>query len=199
MPWANHPNVKAIIAANLPGQESGNSLVDILWGDVNPPGSLPYTIPVKETDYTPPIFNLTEPVTNSTVWQADFTEGQLIDYRHFDTKNITPLYDFGFGISYTTFDIPATPMHMTHLAANISLHGNTSRPIEHGGNSDLWLHLVSIEANVINTGSIPGHSVARLYVLREFKRIYLEAGESNGLKFLLQRRELSYRDVESEQ
>jgi beta-glucosidase len=50
MPWRNNPNVTAILAAHMPGQESGNSVADILWGDVKPSGRLPYTIANKETD-----------------------------------------------------------------------------------------------------------------------------------------------------
>lgn len=84
MPWANHPNVTAILAAHLPGEETGNSIVDILWGDINPSGRLPFTIAKSEADYR------FAPITNSTAlletqdpyaWQSDFKEGVLIDYR----------------------------------------------------------------------------------------------------------------------
>lgn len=51
MPWSNHPNIKAIVLPGLPGQESGNSLADILFGDTNPSGRLPYTIANKYEDY----------------------------------------------------------------------------------------------------------------------------------------------------
>jgi beta-glucosidase len=51
MPWVDHPNIKAIVWPGLPGQESGNSLADILFGDVNPSGRLPYTIAKKAQDY----------------------------------------------------------------------------------------------------------------------------------------------------
>lgn len=51
MPWSSHPNIKAIVLPGLPGQESGNSLADILFGDVNPSGRLPYTIANKYEDY----------------------------------------------------------------------------------------------------------------------------------------------------
>jgi beta-glucosidase len=83
MPWANHPNVTAILAAHLPGQEAGNSIVDVLWGDVNPSGHLPYKIAKRQSDYD------FAPITNSSTlqntddpmaWQSDFKEGVLIDY-----------------------------------------------------------------------------------------------------------------------
>src|SRR3954452_10796941 len=74
MPWADNPNVTAIIAAHLPGEQTGNSIADILWGDYNPAGKLPYTIPRNESDYEFPIVNFTS-VSTPTSWQADFTEG----------------------------------------------------------------------------------------------------------------------------
>lgn len=83
MPWANHPNVTAILAAHLPGQEAGDSIVDILWGDVNPSGRLPYTIAKEEADYLyAPIANSTalQNTNDPTAWQSDFEEGLLIDY-----------------------------------------------------------------------------------------------------------------------
>ena len=84
MPFADHPNVTAILAAHLPGQEVGNSLVDILWGDVNPSGHLPYTIALHESDYAfADITNSTELVETSdpNAWQSDFKERLLVDYR----------------------------------------------------------------------------------------------------------------------
>lgn len=84
MPWVENPNVTAVLAAHLPGQEAGNSLVDVLWGDINPSGHLPYTIAKKESDYdfapiTPESAEL-ENTEDSMAWQSDFKEGVLIDY-----------------------------------------------------------------------------------------------------------------------
>lgn len=74
MPWATSPNITAIIAAHLPGQETGNSIADVLWGHVNPSVKLPYTIAQDEKDYNAPIFNITGPqATNSSAWQSDFS------------------------------------------------------------------------------------------------------------------------------
>ncbi|PVI05989.1 glycoside hydrolase family 3 protein [Periconia macrospinosa] len=100
------PNVKSILIANLPGQESGNALVDILFGGVNPSGHLPYTIAKKESDYGPgsKIKYLPSPVDGLSP-QQNFSEGLYIDYRYFDKKDITPRYEFGFGLSYTTFHL----------------------------------------------------------------------------------------------
>ncbi|KAF2404436.1 hypothetical protein EJ06DRAFT_526515 [Trichodelitschia bisporula] len=116
--YADIPNVKAILFANLPGQESGNSLVDVLFGEVNPSGRLPYTIGKSVKDYGPAAKIIT--ATKQIVPQQNFSEGLLIDYRHFDYYNITPRYEFGFGLSYTKFqlsspvleykDIPKRPL-----------------------------------------------------------------------------------------
>ncbi|KAI9817427.1 MAG: hypothetical protein M1827_001036 [Pycnora praestabilis] len=108
--WIEMEGVKAVILANLPGEESGNALVDILLGNQNPSGKLPYTVGKTLSDYGPGGQILYYP--NGIVPQQDFTEGLYIDYRHFDKHAITPRYEFGFGLSYTTFtltDLAITP------------------------------------------------------------------------------------------
>ncbi len=100
--FSDLPTVKAILYANLPGQESGNALADVLFGKVDASGRLPYTIGKSLEDYGP-----TAPVQyypNHIIPQADFTEGLYIDYRYFDKHDIKPAYSFGFGLSYTTFE-----------------------------------------------------------------------------------------------
>ncbi len=126
--WVDHPNVTAMyglflflvsifnsvfsVHAGLQGQEAGNTLVDILWGAVNPSGRLPYTIAKSPSDYSADIgYN----------HDVNYSEGLYIDYRWFDEvrypyiffgvwvlivmvkKNITPRFEFGFGLSYTSF------------------------------------------------------------------------------------------------
>ncbi|KAI1869671.1 uncharacterized protein JN550_005652 [Neoarthrinium moseri] len=100
--WYDSPNVTAIIWAGLPGQESGRSIVDVLYGKVNPAARTPFTWGAKREDYGTDV--LYEPNNGDGAPQQDFTEGVFIDYRHFDKKNITPIYEFGFGLSYTTFE-----------------------------------------------------------------------------------------------
>ena len=101
--WIEHPNVTAVLLAHLPGQEAGSALVDVLWGDVNPSGRLPYTIAKSLEDYGKEAQVMYSP--NHRVPQQDFTEGVFTDYRHFDKYNITPRFEFGFGLGYTTFNI----------------------------------------------------------------------------------------------
>ncbi|KAL1836471.1 hypothetical protein VTJ49DRAFT_5085 [Mycothermus thermophilus] len=101
--WINSPKVKAILFANLPGQESGNALADILFGDTNPSGHLPFTIGKTLTDYGPGGQVLYTP--NGVIPQQDFNEGLYVDYRYFDKYGIEPRFEFGFGLSYTNFSL----------------------------------------------------------------------------------------------
>jgi hypothetical protein len=100
--WIDNPNVRSVVWAHLPGIESGNALVDVLFGDVNPSGKLPYTIGKSLADYGPEAAIIYGHSQNSSP-QQDFTNGVFVDYRYFDKNNITPRYEFGFGMSYTTF------------------------------------------------------------------------------------------------
>ncbi|OCF41794.1 beta-glucosidase [Kwoniella heveanensis CBS 569] len=101
--WIDHPNVTAVLWAGLPGQESGNALVDVLYGAYNPSGRLPYTIAKSRDDYSADI----EYVNSSSPEHPEvvYAEGLDIDYRWFLSKNITPRYEFGYGLSYTTFEL----------------------------------------------------------------------------------------------
>lgn len=101
-PWIDLPRVHAVVYANLPGQESGNALVDVLFGDVDASGRLPYTIARSLEDYGPGAQVLYE--TDDPNPQVNLDQGLYIDYRYFDHYNITPRFEFGFGLSYTTFD-----------------------------------------------------------------------------------------------
>jgi beta-glucosidase len=100
--WYDHPNITAIVWAGLPGQESGNSLVDILWGKENPAGRSPFTWARQREDYGTDI--LYEPNNGNGPPQQSFSEGVYIDYRHFDKAGIDPIFEFGYGLSYTTFN-----------------------------------------------------------------------------------------------
>ncbi|KFY22088.1 hypothetical protein V493_06857 [Pseudogymnoascus sp. VKM F-4281 (FW-2241)] len=100
--WIDLPGVKAVVMAHLPGQESGNALVDIIFGDANPSGKLPYTIGKSLDDYGSGAKVMYLP--NAPIPQQNFSEGIYIDYRHFDKYDITPRFEFGFGLSYTKFE-----------------------------------------------------------------------------------------------
>ena len=213
LPWAQNPNVTAILAAHLPGQESGNAIVDVLWGSVNPSAKLPYTVPVHKMDYDIPVVNLSSTeITSPDAWQSNFTEGQYIDYRRFDHSMIKPLYEFGFGLSYTSFELQ-TSIAVQKLATSVAAGPNSAAEILPGGNVDLWTPLLRLKSRVTNTGTLAGATVPQLYlsypegatpegtplrILRGFTKPFLQPGECKEITFELMRRDLSYWDVESQ-
>ncbi|OTB10775.1 glycoside hydrolase family 3 protein [Daldinia sp. EC12] len=199
--FIDHPNVTALIFAHLPGQDSGRALTSILYGDVNPSGKLPYSVPRNESDYGP-LQNATLPDGIYELFpQSDFTEGVYIDYRAFDAKSITPRYEFGFGLSYTTFNY--SDLHISKVEdADTSEY--PSKLIVEGGQEDLWDIVAKVSATVANSGEVEGAEVAQLYVgipngpvkqLRGFSKPVLAPGESAVVDFELTRRDLSTWDV----
>ena len=208
MDWADNENVTAIIAAHLPGQEIGNSIVDVLYGAVNPSSHLPFTIAYDGSDYNTHIANFTG-TTDVNAWQSNFTEGLLIDYRYFDYANITPRYEFGFGLSYTNFSI--SDLNVTTIETNVSAQPLPVSGIPPpGGNPDLYTSLLTVTVTVTNTGSVAGATVPQVYVappqsgvpsgtppqaLRGFEKVYLQPNGSATLTFDILRRDLSYWDI----
>ncbi|PPJ59945.1 hypothetical protein CBER1_09895 [Cercospora berteroae] len=215
LPFADHPNVTAIVAAHLGGQEVGNSIVDLLWGEINPSGKLPYTIAKGINDYDfVPIINSTEllETDDPNAWQDDFEEGLLTDYHHFDYYNLSVQYEFGFGLSYTTFELEGA--EITTLTEGPISALPEDLPVAVGGNPALWEKLYSITTTVTNTGDIAGATVPQLYlalpqiansaitpprVLRGFEKVHLEPGESQEVTFELNRRDISHWDIYSQQ
>ncbi|KAL5113430.1 hypothetical protein ACEQ8H_008698 [Pleosporales sp. CAS-2024a] len=210
IPWRNNPNVTGILAAHMPGQETGNSIADILWGDVNPSGKLPYTIANNETDYAKNIVNSTALLNteDANAWQSDFTEGNLIDYKEFDAGNKSVAYEFGFGLSYTTFNV--SKLQTTVDVAGASRTPDSGAGVQPGGNVELWTTLATVSVTVANTGKLAGAAVPQLYLsypseagmpvrsLRGFEKVMLQAGSSTRVSFALCRRDLSYWDVVSQ-
>ncbi|KAL4966684.1 beta-glucosidase [Aspergillus stella-maris] len=189
----SEPNVVAIVWAGLPGQESGHGLVDVLFGSISPSGKLPYTIGMSEEDY-------------GAYWTTElidtFAEGLFIDYRHFDQYGIEPRYEFGFGLSYTTFD------YATLATAVSAIPGPTTGETIVGGPADLFESIGTVSAYVSNSGDVAGAEVAQLYIgfpdsapetppkqLRGFEKLSLAPGESGIAIFELRRRDISYWDV----
>ncbi|KAI0196496.1 putative beta-glucosidase 1 precursor [Xylaria flabelliformis] len=100
-PWIDLPSVKAVLVAHLPGQEAGDSLTEVLFGEVSPSGHLPYTIPVSEDDYPASVAIKSTPKLSQI--QDTYTEGVYIDYRHFNKAGVKPRFAFGHGLSYANF------------------------------------------------------------------------------------------------
>eukprot|EP01112_Ceratiomyxa_fruticulosa_P013047 TRINITY_DN3649_c0_g1_i1.p1 TRINITY_DN3649_c0_g1~~TRINITY_DN3649_c0_g1_i1.p1 ORF type:complete len:754 (+),score=174.38 TRINITY_DN3649_c0_g1_i1:386-2647(+) len=187
MPWADNPNIKAIVYAGLPGQESGNGLVDVLFGAVNPGGKLVYTIAKKASDYPAAVvYKETPPIT-----QIPYNEGLFIDYRWFDAKSIVPQYEFGFGLSYTTF---------AYYGLTV-----TKYPGLKPGPVNVTDDFVGLEVTftIQNNGTVDGAEVAQIYlsypqnlgeppkVLRGFDKYIIAAGDSTPAIFYLTEFDLS--------
>lgn len=210
LPFADHPNVTAILLAHYPGQESGNSITDVLYGDVNPSGRLPYTIAYDEADYNAPIVTDIQ-TTGVDDWQSWFDEQLEIDYRYFDTHNISVRYEFGYGLSYTTFHMSNMMLESTQKPGSISKFPKEGRVVP-GGNPELWQTLYNIRVDVINTGLVRGSAVPQLYIsfpdstpsatpprqLRGFEKLELAPGERRTVTFALMRRDISYWDIVSQ-
>ena len=206
--WIDNPNVTAVLFAGLPGQESGNSLAQVLYGDVSPSGRLPYTIAKQESDYgSPEVINGS--VSLDYFPQSDFTEGLFIDYRHFDREGIEPRFEFGFGLSYSEFEY-GTVLNITDLGGNIDEYPSVDVRIVQGGHPQLWDTLFEVSITFSNIGDVYAHEVAQLYItvpeddtpirqLRGFERLPLQPRESGTANFPLTRRDLSVWDVAAQQ
>ncbi|KAH8658253.1 glycoside hydrolase superfamily [Xylariales sp. PMI_506] len=190
--WIENTNVTAVLYGGPLGQESGNAITDVLYGVVNPSGRLAYTIAKNESDYNArPCLTLV----------CNFTEGNYIDYKHFDKYDIEPRFEFGYGLSYSTFAYSDL-----QSSVNVTSGPATGTPSV-GGRADLWDEVGTITASITNTGSVGGAEVAQLYLgfpevadqpvrqLRGFERLELDSGETGTTEFVLRRRDLSYWDV----
>lgn len=114
MPWLGQ--VKAVVEAWYPGQEGGNAIASILFGDVNPSGKLPQTFPASEDDL-PTRTTEQHPGVNEHV---SYSEGLEVGYRWFDAQVITPLFPFGHGLSYTAFRYSELAVSRTASGATVT-------------------------------------------------------------------------------
>jgi beta-glucosidase len=169
----------AILEAWFPGVEAGNAVADVLYGKVNPGGKLPVSFPRNEGQV--PIFYNHKP----TGRPCDI--GSKWNSRHRDILFCTPLYEFGYGLSYTTFAITDVALSASTLDA-------------HGGK-------IEVTAKVTNTGQRAGDEVAQLYLndpvarfsqpvrrLRGFKRVTLQPGQTKTVSFTLDRDDVGFYD-----
>ncbi|KAH9900446.1 glycoside hydrolase family 3 protein [Xylariomycetidae sp. FL2044] len=166
--WYDSPNVTAILWAGLPGQESGRSLVDVLYGRVNPAARTPFTWAAKREDYGADV--LYEPNNGNGAPQQDFTEGIFIDYRALDRSDIDPIFEFGFGLSYTTFEYsdlqiekssPGEYESTTGETAEAPTFGNFSTNLEeYVFPSDEFPYIYGYLYPYVNTSSSPEEASA---------------------------------------
>ncbi|CRG87865.1 beta-glucosidase [Talaromyces islandicus] len=210
--WIEHENVTAVIFAHLPGQESGNSLTEVLYGRQSPSGRLPYTVAKSEEDYGT-LLNPTLPDSENFFYsQSNFTEGLNIDYKHFIQADITPRFAFGYGLTYSDFMYSDLNVVKNSTVDTSSLPPDAVAP-DHvspeGGLASLYDIVATVEATVTNTGSVAAAEVAQLYIgipcgglpkaLRGFDKQLIQPGESTTVSFPLRRRDLSTWDTVQQQ
>ncbi|KAJ7034682.1 glycoside hydrolase family 3 protein [Mycena alexandri] len=211
-PWIDHPNVSAVLWAGVPGQEAGNSIMDVLYGAWNPSGRLPYTIAKQPSDYSAQLVLGGQP---TDILSIPYTEGLNVDYRHFDSFNITPRFEFGFGLSYTNFTY--SKLHIakvghqasTDAALEKSWAAGNATPIGEGSSTALWLHrpLYNVTFEVKNTGPVWGGDVPQLYLhmpasageppslLKGFTNVEVLPQEQKKVSITLSRYDLSFWDT----
>jgi beta-glucosidase len=175
MPWL--PVVAGALEAWYPGQEDGAAIAALLFGDASPSGHLPVTFP-RSLAQVPAATTAQWPGTGGTV---RYTEGIDVGYRWYDARGMTPLFPFGYGLSYTTFSF-------RRLTVGTLVRGGAA----------------TVTATVTNTGSRAGADVAQLYVidpaasgepprqLEGFARVSLPPGASQVVRFTLTQRSLRY-------
>ncbi|KAK7993359.1 hypothetical protein PG989_006740 [Apiospora arundinis] len=195
--WIENPNVTAVLNAGALGQESGNAIMDVLFGDVNPSGKLVYTIAKKLDDYNGKICGCCD---------CDYTEGVYTDYRHFDQAGIEPRYEFGYGLSYTEFTYGNLSLTKKSSEGSPLAPYASGEPAD-GGPRDLFDELVTLSATITNSGAVAGAEVAQLYLafpesakspvrqLRGFHKIPLKPAETQTITFTLNRRDMSFWDT----
>jgi beta-glucosidase len=164
------------------GSEGGNALADVLLGKVNPSGKLPWTMPKKLAD---------SPAHATNSFPGDkvvkYEEGILVGYRWFDTKNVEPLYPFGYGLSYTTFAVDSAKADKAEYGQN---------------------ETISVAVEVKNTGKVDGKEVIQLYSsksdskveraakeLKGFKKVLVKAGNTETVTIKVPVKELAYYDA----
>ncbi|MET7036009.1 glycoside hydrolase family 3 C-terminal domain-containing protein [Elizabethkingia miricola] len=199
MPWVKE--VPAIVQGWYLGSEAGNALAAVLAGDANPSGKLPFTFPVKLEDNA--AHQMGEYPGNKEELAAGkgkdqknpinitYNEGIFVGYRWHDTKNIKPLFSFGHGLSYTTFEYGKVRADKTQMAQDGK---------------------ITFTVSIKNTGKREGAEVAQLYIsdlkssvprpakeLKGFEKINLKPGEQKEVSFTIDKSALSFFDAATHQ
>ena len=180
MPWV--AQVPAVVEAWYNGTEAGNALAAVLFGDVNPSGKLPFTFPARLQDNGAHAAGEYPGDGKDVVYHDDI----FVGYRWFDKEKIKPLFAFGHGLSYTTFQYGEVSANRSKITAS----------------GDMTLTL-----SVKNTGTRDGAEVVQLYIsdkksslprpvkeLKGFKKVFLKAGEAQTVSFTIDHAMLSFYD-----
>ena len=186
MPWLDQ--APAVLQGYFGGQEEGNALATILFGDEDPSGHLPVTYPVSEDQLPPGVQN---PWLDDI--DVEFSEGINVGYRGYLAGNVDPLFAFGHGLSYTEFQLDRL-----RVGANIRVTGGDDT--------------VDVRARLRNTGDRDGTEVVQVYLgplpgsvdspplkLAGFAKVDLGSGDRQQVRITLDRRDFSYWDAEADE
>ena len=180
IPWID--KVKGLLESYLGGQAGGGAVADILFGEVNPSGKLAETFP-KKLSHNPSYLNF--PGEGNKV---EYREGVFVGYRYYDKKEIEPLFPFGYGLSYTTFEYTDISVDKKEITDK---------------------ETIEVKVKVKNTGKVKGKEIVQLYVrdveskvnrpekeLKGFEKIELAPGEEKTVTFKLDKRSFAYYNTE---
>lgn len=190
MPWAG--KVAAIVQGWYLGSEAGTSLAAVLMGDVNPSGKLPFTFPARLEDVPAHSLGQYSAVRSKDVTKIQYSEGIFVGYRWTDRqKKVQPLFSFGHGLSYTTFEYGKPVADKREMKTG---------------------EQITVTVPVKNTGNREGKEVVQLYIrdkkssverpvkeLKGFCKVSLKPGEEKEVSFTIDRSALSYFDAGSHQ
>ena len=179
MPWLDQ--AAAVVQAWYPGQEAGNAIADVLFGDVEPGGRLPQTFPRRWQDN--PTQSQDPEVYPGLAGRVRYAEGVFIGYRHYDAHGLPPMFAFGHGLGYTTWAMSGLTVTPTGQGAEVAL-------------------------TLTNSGARTGSTVAQVYVgapagsvrrpvkvLAGFEKVTLPAGASRRVTLTLDARTFAFFDV----
>ena len=180
IPWID--KVKGLLESYLGGQAGGGAVADILFGEVNPSGKLAETFP-KKLSHNPSYLNF--PGEGNKV---EYREGVFVGYRYYDKKEIEPLFPFGYGLSYTTFEYTDISVDKKEITDK---------------------ETIEVKVKVKNTGKVKGKEIVQLYIrdveskvnrpekeLKGFEKIELAPGEEKTVTFKLDKRSFAYYNTE---
>jgi len=193
-------NIKGLLHTFYLGENGGTAIGEVLFGDVNPSGKLPFTMAKKWDDFASTKHYVKNPGKISVMrivgpqgskmlrkpWTVSYREKLMVGYRHFDTAEIEPQFPFGFGLSYSRFECSDF-----NLSTNEISRGDS----------------ITLSLKVTNRGDRAGSEVVQLYIndcessllrpqkeLKGFEKLYLEQGESKSMVFTIEEEHLQFFD-----
>jgi beta-glucosidase len=167
--------VPCVVQTWYAGMEVGNAVADIVFGDVNPSGKLPITFPKRLEDCP------AHAIGQYNDQDCEYKEGLLVGYRYYDTRNVEPLFPFGHGLSYTTFNYSNLKVDPKTLQARVDITNSGKRK----GKEVVQLYVHDVESRVPRP----------VKELKGFEKVELAPGETKQVSFRLSERDLAFYDV----